>query len=167
MSYDEIVNAIASGFSQFSLGDALDILLITVLVYNLVVWTKKTRAYQVLKGFGLLLLAYFASQILSLHTLSFLLGSVVQSGIIVVVILFQPEIRRAFEHIGRGKLFDRGAFSSFESSPEEAVRELHKAVMSMARRRVGALIVIEQSVALGDILAHRHAGGRPHFQRAY
>lgn len=153
MSYDEIVNAIASGFSQFSLGDALDIILIAVLLYNLIVWTKRTRAYQVLKGFGLLLVAYFASQILSLHTLSFLLGSVVQSGIIVVVILFQPEIRRAFEHIGRGKFFGRGVLVGFESSPEEAVRELHKAVMSMARRRIGALIVIEQNVALGDILA--------------
>lgn len=153
MSYDEIVNAIASGFGQFSFGDALDIIIITWLLYKLIVWTKKTRAYQVLKGFGLIVGAYFLSQILALHTLSFLLGSLVQAGIVVVVILFQPEIRRAFEHIGRGSIFDKNVFTAFASSPNEIVRELHKAVMSMARRRVGALIVMEQTVALGDIIA--------------
>ncbi|HPY36536.1 MAG TPA: diadenylate cyclase CdaA [Clostridia bacterium] len=153
MSYDEIANAIASGFGQFSFGDALDILIIAWLFYKLIVWTKETRAYQVLKGFAILYLSYFISQLLSLYTLSAILGAIVQSGLIVVVILFQPEIRRAFEHIGRGKLFDRSIWAGFASDQGEIVRELHKAVLSMARRHVGALIVIEQSVALGDIIS--------------
>lgn len=152
MTYEEVVNAITSGFTQFSFGDALDILIITWLVYKLIVWTKQTRAYQVLKGFGLLFLAYFASQLLELNTLSFLLSSIVQSLLVVVVILFQPEIRRAFEHIGRGRLFDNIS-SGFANETAEIVRELQTAVLSMARRRIGALIVIERSVALGDIIA--------------
>jgi len=133
MSYDEIVNAIASGFGQFSFGDAMDILIIAWLLYKLIIWTKETRAYQVVKGFAILSLSYFLSQIFALHTLSFLLGTLVQSGIIVIVILFQPEIRRAFEHIGRGRLFDRSVWTGFG--------------------RVGALIVLEQTVALGDIIS--------------
>lgn len=153
MSYDEIVNAIASGFGQFSFGDAMDILIIAWLLYKLIIWTKETRAYQVVKGFAILSLSYFLSQIFALHTLSFLLGTLVQSGIIVIVILFQPEIRRAFEHIGRGRLFDRSIWTGFGRETADTVRELHKAVLGMARRRVGALIVLEQTVALGDIIS--------------
>lgn len=153
MSYNEIINAITSGFMQFSLGDALDILIITWLVYKLIIWTKETRAFQVLKGFGILFLGYFLSQLLKMYTISFLLNTVVQNGIIVIVILFQPEIRRAFEHIGRGRFFDKGIWTSFTAGSEETVREIQKAVQNMARRRVGALIVIEQAVALGDIIA--------------
>ncbi|MDL2218186.1 diadenylate cyclase CdaA [Christensenellaceae bacterium OttesenSCG-928-M15] len=153
MSFNEIVKALMSGLSEFSFGDAVDILLIAVLVYKLIEWTKETRAYQVLKGAGLLLLVYFACQVFALTTLSYLLGLVVQSGIVVIVILFQPEIRRAFEHLGRGKIFDKAAFMSLEKESTDIVRELQKALLNLARRRVGALIVIEQDVALGDIIS--------------
>lgn len=153
MPYDEIINAIGSGFMQFSFGDAIDILIIAWILYKLIIWTKETRAYQVLKGFGILFLAYFVSQILQMNTLSFLLGMIVQSGIIVVVILFQQEIRRAFEHIGRGRLFDKSMWTGLVSDSTDTMRELQKAIQNMARKRIGALIVIEQSVALGDIIA--------------
>ncbi len=152
-TYDDIIKVIGSGFSQFSFGDALDILIIAVLLYKLITWTKETRAYQVLKGFGILFLCYFLSQLFSLHTLNWLLGSVVQSGVLVIAILFQPELRRAFEHIGRGKIFDKNAWVNVTVEGSDVVREIQKAVLNMARRRVGALIVIEQRVALGDILA--------------
>lgn len=153
MSYDAIVNAITSGFMQFSFGDALDILIMTWVVYKLIVWTKETRAYQVLKGFGLLFLAYFLTQLLSLNILGFVLGAIVQSGIIVVVILFQPEIRRAFEYIGRGRVFDISMWKGIVNDSKEVVSEIKRAINNMSRRRIGALIVIEQSVALGDIIS--------------
>jgi diadenylate cyclase len=153
LQFNEIVKTLMSGLSEFSFGDALEILLISVLVYRLIVWTRETRAYQVLKGAALLLLVYFVSQLLELTTLRFLLGALVQSGIVVVVILFQPEIRRAFEHLGRNKLFDKTSLSGLEKESTDIVRELQRALLNMARRRVGALIVIEQDVALGDIIA--------------
>ncbi|MDL2257650.1 diadenylate cyclase CdaA [Eubacteriales bacterium OttesenSCG-928-K08] len=151
VSLSEIVNAITSGFAQFSFGDAVDIILLAYLIYKLIIWTKETRAYQVLKGFALLFLVYFVVQVLEMNTISFLMGSIMQSGIIVVVILFQPEIRRAFEHIGRGTLFERGILNGLEQESSDDVREIQKAVLNMARRHVGALLVIEQNVALGDI----------------
>ncbi|MDD3920651.1 MAG: diadenylate cyclase, partial [Eubacteriales bacterium] len=152
MTFQEIIKGIASGFALFSIGDALDILIIAVIVYKLISWTRETRAYQLLKGFGMLVLCYFASQLLQLQTLSWLLGTVVQSGIIVCVILFQPELRRAFEHIGRGKMFDKNMWMGPMPSGNVVAQEIHHAVMNMARRRVGALLVIEQHVALGDII---------------
>ncbi|MDR1620403.1 MAG: diadenylate cyclase CdaA, partial [Clostridiales bacterium] len=153
MAYEEIINAISSGFMQFSFGDAVDILIISWLIYKLIIWTRETRAYQVLKGFAILLLINFASQLLSLHTLGYLLGTLVQSGIFLIVILFQPEIRRAFEHIGRGRIFDNNIWKGIVAGSPDTVRELIRAVQDLSRRRVGALLVIEQNVALGDIIS--------------
>ncbi|MDO4572828.1 MAG: hypothetical protein Q4C13_05625, partial [Clostridia bacterium] len=122
MSYDQVIRAIVSGFAQFSLLDLLDIIIIAVLLYKLIIWTRETRAYEVLKGIGLLFLCSVASQLLSLNTLSWVLGSIMSSGTIVIVlfILFQPEIRRVLERLGRsgkrlGKVwFDTTTLSSAE-----------------------------------------------------
>jgi len=152
-TYDDIINVIGSGFSQFTIRDALDILIIAVLLYHLIAWTKQTRAYQVLKGFGLLFVCYFLSQVFQLNTLNWFLSSFVQSGVLIIAILFQPELRRAFEHIGRGKLLDKNAWMGNSVQGSDAVREIKRAILAMSRRRVGALIVVEQNVALGDILS--------------
>lgn len=155
MSFDGIVKAIGSGLSQFSVLDAIDILLIAFFIYKLIMLTKETRAYQVLKGFGILFLAAAMTQLLGLTAVNWILDSIVKSWILVAVILFQPELRRAFEHIGRGKLFDHGLFTAIDNNVpgEQVVEELQKAILSMARRRVGALIVVEQQVGLGDIIS--------------
>ncbi len=153
MSYDVLVKAITSGLSQFRIADAVDILIIAFFLYRLIVLTKETRAYQVLKGIGILFLAAIASDALQLQTLSWLLNSVVASGIIVAVVLFQPEIRRALEHIGRGELFYKTLFNDIRQEEAQIVVELQQAILDMAKRRVGALIVIEQKTGLGDIVA--------------
>ena len=132
MSLDEIVKAVASGFSQFSIVDAVDIIILTVLLYKLIDWTRDTRAYQVIKGIAVMFLCASASQLFSLSTLSWVLDSVVKNWFIVILILFQPELRRALEHIGRGKLFDRGLFTRIAPESNEIVSELHKAVLSLA-----------------------------------
>jgi len=153
LSYDVLVKAITSGLSQFRIADAVDILIIAFFLYRLIVLTKETRAYQVLKGIGILFLAAIASDALQLQTLSWLLNSVVASGIIVAVVLFQPEIRRALEHIGRGELFYKTLFNDIRQEEAQIVVELQQAILDMAKRRVGALIVIEQKTGLGDIVA--------------
>ena len=155
MSYDEVIKAISSGFAQFTWLDALDIIIIFLLLYKLIVWTKETRAYEVLKGIGLLFLCSVASQLLQLNTLSWLLDAFLKSGsiIIVLVVLFQPEFRRVLERLGRGgesigsALFDAATLSSVEM-----IQDVQRAILSMARRRVGALIVVEQKTGLGDII---------------
>lgn len=156
MSYNDIIKALISGFSQISWLDVLDIVIIAILIYKLIVWTRETRAFEVLKGIGLLFLCSIASQILSLTTLSWLLDSIVKSGsiIIVLVILFQPEIRRMLEKLGRsGKRLGKGLFDASEMRGSELVRDLHATLLSLSRRRVGALVVFEQKTGLGDIIS--------------
>ena len=153
MSFDVIAKAITSRFSNFSIWDAADILIIALLLYQLISLTKETRAYQVLKGVGMLFLASAASQLLGLTTLRWLLDSVITSGIVVVVILFQPELRRALEQLGRGRIFEGNLFNPIASESDTIVRELSRAILNMSKRRVGALIVIEQRTGLGDIIA--------------
>ena len=155
MSYDEVIKAISSGFAQFSWLDALDILIIFVLLYRLILWTKETRAYEVLKGIGLLFLCSVASQLLQLNTVSWVLDAFLKSGsiIIVLVVLFQPEFRRVLERIGRsGKNLGNVLFDADSLSSVEMIRDVQRAILSMARRRIGALVVVEQKTGLGDII---------------
>lgn len=155
MSYDEVIKAISSGFAQFTWLDALDIIIIFLLLYKLIVWTKETRAYEVLKGIGLLFLCSVASQLLQLNTLSWLLDAFLKSGsiIIVLVVLFQPEFRRVLERLGRGgKSIGSALFDAATLSSVEMIQDVQRAILSMSRRRVGALIVVEQKTGLGDII---------------
>lgn len=155
MSYDEVIKAISSGFAQFTWLDALDIFIIFLLLYKLIIWTKETRAYEVLKGIGLLFLCSVASQLLQLNTLSWLLDAFLKSGsiIIVLVVLFQPEFRRVLERLGRGgKSIGSALFDAATLSSVEMIQDVQRAILSMSRRRVGALIVVEQKTGLGDII---------------
>ena len=155
MSYDEVIKAISSGFAQFTWLDALDIIIIFLLLYKLIVWTNETRAYAVLNGIGLLFLCSVASQLLQLNTLSWLLDAFLKSGsiIIVLVVLFQPEFRRVLERLGRGgKSIGSALFDAATLSSVEMIQDVQRAILSMSRRRVGALIVVEQKTGLGDII---------------
>jgi len=107
----------------------------------------------VLKGMGILFLCAVVCDLLQIQTLSWLLSSFLSSGLILAVVLFQPEFRRALEHIGRGNLFDKSVLNGFSQEDSTIVSELQLAITDLAKRRVGALIVIEQKTALGDIAA--------------
>lgn len=153
MAYDVLVKTISSGLSQFRIADAVDILIVTVLIYRLLLLTRETRAYQVLKGVGLLFIAALISDIFQMSTLGWLFSAILSSGIVVIVVLFQPEIRRTLEHIGRGKLLNGELFGRFQTESNQIVKELHTAIMHLSKRRVGALIVIEQHTRLGDVVS--------------
>jgi diadenylate cyclase len=153
LSFDVLVKAITSGFTQIRLEDFVDIAIIAFFLYKLIILTKETRAFQLLKGIAFLFVAAIISETLQLQTLSWVLNSVLASGIVVLAVLFQPELRRALEHIGRGKIFNNGLLQNFKPEENEIVSEMQLAIMSLAKRRVGALIVIEQRTGLGDIVA--------------
>ena len=144
MAYNVLVKTISGGIQQFRASDAVDIAIITVLIYHLILLTKETRAFQVLKGIGIVFIAALVSDVLQLVTISWLLNSLLSVGIILAVVLF---------HIGRGNLFSREFFGSIiDNGSEDTVREMHQAITDLAKRRVGALIVIEQRTGLGDII---------------
>ena len=160
MSFEEILKTLGSGLGQFGWNDLLDIAILTVLLYKLIVWTKDTRAYEVIKGVGLLIVASVATQLLSMYTLNWLLDSILQSGtiIIVIFILFTPEIRRVLERLGRsgkaiGKLISEAGNMGVEDLIDDLIDDLQKTILRLSRRRVGALIVFEQKTGLGDIIS--------------
>ena len=132
--------------------DIIDIIIVTVIIYQLLKLTRLTRAFQVLKGFGLIIMASLISDWLQLNALSWVFNYILSSGAIVLVILFQPELRRTLEKIGRGRLLTKEAFTRPESDEEEVVSHLVRAVQRMSGNHVGALIVIQQKESLGEVI---------------
>ncbi len=130
--------------------DLLDILIIAFLLYKVFQITQQTRAGQVFKGFLLLILIGWVSNLLGFQALKWLIDSIINNGAIVLLILFQPELRNALEQFGR-----RTKVGHLASNMDEASRivfEITQSVISLARRRVGALIVFEQKSGLKDFI---------------
>ena len=146
LSLADILAAIETGFAQFRIQDLLDILIISFVIFKLIQFTTNTRSSQVVKGVVVLLLIFIISNVLNLYTVSYLLNSFLVSGIVVVVVLFQPELRRALERIGRFRL----NIVQRDTPSYEIVNQLCLAVENMSRRKVGALIVLERNTKLGD-----------------
>ncbi len=128
--------------------DIIDIGLVAFIIYRIILLIKGTRAVQMLLGLVVILLVYTASQIGGLYTLHWLLDNFLSSIILVIVVIFQNDIRRALIHVGRNPFF---ADMSFREETE-VIEELVKACVTMAGRRIGALIVIERETGLKDFL---------------
>jgi len=140
---------------QVDIAALLDIALVAVAIYYLLMLARGTRAMQLLKGLAILLVVMKVAQWLGLDTLQWILGQALFASAVVLVILFQPELRAALDQIGRGHLEILGLQFGHEKNAENArmVSEITKAVEQMASNRVGALIVVERETGLDDIVA--------------
>ncbi len=130
--------------------DIIDIIIVAYIIYKLLMLTHGTRALQVLKGFLLLVVASWVSSLLSLTTLHWLLMLVLNNGAIVLMILFQPEFRQALERIGRGARIDRS--QNTQTEEEQLVNNVAQCLLSLSKRRIGALIVFERQTSLKDFI---------------
>jgi diadenylate cyclase len=137
---------------HFQITDLFDIIIVTILIYQLLKLTSQTRAYQVLKGFLLIIVAAQLSKWFQFTALSWVFNYILQAGAIVLVILFQPELRRTLEKIGRGRLFTRDMFNRPETNEEESINHMVRAIQRMSGNHVGALIVIQRREMLGDVI---------------
>lgn len=147
---EDILLQIKNSITQFTFKDIIDILLVAYFLYRLLLLVKKTRAMQGLKGLGILLIASRICDMLKLTTVSWLLNNIISAGAIVLIILFQPELRHALEQIGRKTAFESNPLSDTEASAVSA--EIHRALLSLSKQRIGALIVIEQTTQLGELI---------------
>ena len=138
-------------FNRPTIADVLDILIVAFLLYELLMLTKETRASAVLKGLVTLVVASWVSDLLGLTALNWVLLNVVNNGAVVLVILFQPELRKALEQLGRGAIHKTSVSADLEESGH-IVSEITSCLLTLSRRRVGALIVIEQRIGLKDII---------------
>lgn len=142
--------------SAIGISDILEIIIISIIVYQIIKWVQFTRAWTLFKGVIMLLLFALFAAILQLNTISWLLSNSLGVGITAAIIIFQPELRRALEQLGRKNLFRNFIFSSGEygeaknAMTEKTIVEIVKASFEMGKVRTGALMVIEQSVGLGE-----------------
>ncbi len=128
--------------------DTVDIALVYYLFYRLLLLIKGTRAFQMLIGIGLIVLVLIASQTFEFYTLDWIIHSFWSQIVLAVVILFQPEIRRTLARVGERHLFR--SLSPVEGS--KFIEEAVKAAVSMANKRIGALIVLERDTDLSTIV---------------
>ena len=132
--------------------DIIDILIVAVIIYELLLLTRHTRGSALLKGLFLLFVIVILSNILGLTSLNWLLLAVLQNGALVLVILFQPELRKALERMGRSRLITKGNHRNEDEDTEVIIDEIIQTVVDLSRRRVGALIVFERKTGLQDVV---------------
>jgi uncharacterized protein (TIGR00159 family) len=128
--------------------DILDICIVAFIIYRIIILIKGTRAVQMLLGLAVILAVYMASRLGDLHTLNWVLSNFLSSIILVIVVIFQNDIRRALMHVGRNPFLGGGT----TVQGTEIIDELVKAAMALGNRKIGALIAIERETGINDIL---------------
>ena len=132
--------------------DIIDILIVAVIVYELLLLTRHTRGSALLKGLFLLLVIVLVSNMLKLTSLNWLLMAVLQNGALVLVILFQPELRKMLERMGRSRIITKSNKWTLDDDNGLIINEIVQTVVDLSRRRVGALIVFERKTGLQDVI---------------
>jgi diadenylate cyclase len=142
----EFFESLRSTFASITVVDVIDITLVAFIIYRILVMIRGTRALQILVGLGLIFSVYVLSQLIGLYTLNWLLSSFLGSLILVVVVLFQPEIRRGLARFARNPF----ATTSLESG--DYLEELVRSATALTNRRIGALIVLEKETGLNEYI---------------
>ena len=152
--FGQTISMFGSLFTRPDWRDWLDISLAAILIYYALKLLLRTRANTVFKGIIMIFIIAWISDMLQLHIISWAIQLILNTGIIVLVILFQPELRRFLDQLGRTKL-SKQVFSTQRRQraqhSDQVVGEIVKALTNMARKRIGALIVIERQTDLSDI----------------
>lgn len=128
----------------------IDILVVWYLVYKLIMLVKGTKAVQLLKGVAVFIGIRALSEIIGLHTLSWLMNQVIMYGVIAAVVIFQPEVRRGLEHLGRSSFFR--TTKSEQQEDEKMILAFDKAIQYMSKRKIGALITVERNTGLDEYI---------------
>lgn len=148
----DIINVIVAAVKTINVWSVLDILVVSYIFYKAYMLIRETRAVQLLKGILLILLLMPVSNFLHLTMLYWILQRTITIGVLSIIIIFQPEIRRALEHLGRSAFNDVHILENKEKM-EEVITQIVNAVYNLAKTRTGALIVIEQRTKLEDIMS--------------
>ncbi|MBX6352422.1 MAG: TIGR00159 family protein [Thermoflavifilum sp.] len=137
---------------HFGVLDAVDILIVAFVVYRGLLLIRGTRAVQLLKGVVVILVATMVSSMLHLQALNWLLNKIITIGLFAIPVVFQPELRRALEQLGRGGFFSLSFGTSDAPDMLQVVAEVVKAAQVLAKNRIGALIVLERTTGLSEYI---------------
>ncbi|WP_315078107.1 diadenylate cyclase CdaA [uncultured Clostridium sp.] len=148
----DFISLIIKSLSNISLWSILDILVVSYIFYKGYMLIKETRAEQLLKGIALIIVLIPISYLLKLDMLYFILNKTLTIGVLSVIIIFQPEIRRGLEHIGRSA-FEDVHYANDKESINIAINEIVNAVQNLSETKTGSLIVMEQKTGLAEIVS--------------
>ena len=137
---------------NISIKDVIDILIVSVIFYKIALLIKETRAEQLMKGIITVFIVAQLSEVFKLYTINWMLENTMTVGVIALLIVFQPELRRILEYIGRSNIFKKSLIEIKNEESKKIVTEIVHAVESLSRQKIGALIVIEKQTGLTDVL---------------
>ena len=141
-----------SHYRNFGLRDAIDIIVVAVVFYQFYMLIKRTRAIQLVKGVMVLLIVTLLARYFELITISWLLNKLLQMFVIAIPVVFQPELRKALEQLGRGSFFTRHPLLPGLDNLGHVVEELVRCSQVLSKNRIGALIVIERKTGVQDFV---------------
>ena len=153
-----VLNSIWGVFKTIGINDIIDIMILSYLFFHIMKLIRETRALHLAKGILLLVGSYILAMILDLQTIKFLLKICFQWGALAIIILFQPELRRMLERVGRSKLADIALFKPSDDEEDvehtrAAIRAVCDASMKLSSTKTGALIIFERKTKLGEQIA--------------
>lgn len=149
--FETLLSNIPASLLSFRLADILDIAIVAYIFYMLSAFVRETRAGTLIKGIVLLMIFTWLSNFLQLNTINYLLRNLMQFAFMAFIVIFQPELRRALEKVGRTNF--SSLFSQEDNSSAETIAsEIAAAAVAMSSRRIGALIVLERNTKIGDIV---------------
>ncbi len=156
-----IFDRLQSIFRTISPTDILDVAVVAYIVYHIIKLVRETRAAQLVKGILAVIVIYAIAEQIHLNTISFIMRNILQVGLISLVVVFQPELRRVLEQVGRVKFSGR-QFAFFGANDEEKmarsvrtqsmIQVVSESCAAMSAQKIGALIVIERTTMLGEIV---------------
>lgn len=141
--------------SDIGWSDVAEVIILAFLIYHIMLWIKTTRAWALVKGFAVILVFLFAAVLFEMDTILWIAGKIFNIGILAIVIVFQPELRRALEQLGQKNIIAEilnmeGGKEEGEVFSDRTADAIVKACLEMSKVKTGALIVIENSVPLGE-----------------
>lgn len=153
---DGIVNALMSAWNHITLmraADIVDILIMTFLIYNAIMLIRRTNSFKLAKGIAVLVVVLALASIFKLTMITFILGKAMEMGLLALVVLFQPELRRLLEKMGSGELYRQfTARGQQQTAIDAAISQIVLACSDMSASKTGALIVFERTSKLVDQL---------------
>jgi diadenylate cyclase len=139
-------------FVNFRIIDLLDIIIVAVIFYKLLMLIRETRAEQLIKGLIVLLVVLNLSKWMKMHMVNYILENTMTVGVIALLVVFQPELRRALEYIGRTRWLSVSISEVIREEIKENINQIVTAVTTLSRSKTGALIVMERETGLNEIV---------------
>lgn len=148
----QAASRLLEALSYIRIRDVIDIIIVTLAIYKIFILIKQTRAEQLMKGVLAIFTFAIISKLLNLYTVTWILGRAMTAGLILFIVVFQPELRRMLEYIGTSNIFRKSFIDLQYETINQVTSEVVSAMSSLSRQKIGALIVFENKTGLNEVI---------------